>query len=78
MAVSTLIKVIVKILHYFCHVRNALFYNTVFFPSAKTDRMIAFRYFLESLAQCASNVTNFIGLQYSVHVLPSDETSHVY
>ena len=47
-------------------------------PSAKTDRRIAFCYFLESLAQCASNESNPIALRHSVQVLPSDETGHVY
>ena len=45
-------------------------------PSAKTHRRIAFCYFLESLAQCASNEFNPIALRHSVQVLPSDETGH--
>ena len=48
------------------------------FPIAKTDRMIAFCYFLESLAQCNSNEFNPIALRHSVEGLPSDETDHVY
>ena len=47
-------------------------------PSAKTDRRIAFCYFLESLAQYASNESNPIALRHSVQVLPSDETGHIY
>ena len=47
------------------------------FPIAKTDRMIAFCYFLESLAQCASKEFSPIALRYSVQVLSSDETGHV-
>ena len=47
-------------------------------PSANTDHKIAFCYFLESLAQCASNKSNLITLRHSVQVLPSDETGHVY
>ena len=47
-------------------------------PSTKTDRRIAFCYFLESLAQCASNEFNPIALRHSVEGLPSDETDHVY
>ena len=47
-------------------------------PSAKTDRRIAFWYFLESLAQCASKIFNSIALRHSVQVLLSDETLHVY
>ena len=47
-------------------------------PSAKTYRKIAFCYFLESLAQCASNESNSIALRHPVQVLPSDETDHVY
>ena len=47
-------------------------------PSAKTYRGIAFCYFLESLAQCASNDFNSIALRHSVQVLSSDETGHVY
>ena len=47
-------------------------------PSANTYRKIAFCYFLESLAQCASNEFNFIALRHSVQVLSSDERGHVY
>ena len=47
-------------------------------PSANTDHRIAFCYFLESFAQCASNESSFIALRHSIQVLPSDETGHVY
>ena len=48
------------------------------FLSNSNDTRTAFYYSLESLTQCASKEFSPIALRYSVQVLSSDETSHVY
>ena len=58
-------------------IATKIFEAIEFFPSTNTDRKIAFWYFLESFAQCASNESNPIALWHSVQVLPSDEKGHV-